>query len=178
MPEYDKLESLLAQVDRSRPQDGFEKIVIPYLQDVWIRDYRTSTSQDEIVQVTLANFSYLFDVINQRLISAWGIPDGPHQGARNKSRMSGHPNGYGPLYHRGHAIPHSAGGGVDINLVPQLGSLNIGAFRVLERRAVESPGSLYFTCWKYGRPEEQKPRAAEQGLLRAGEKPEITKHAN
>ena len=57
------------------------------------------------------------------------------------------------------------GGGLDINLVTQRGSLNIGQFRVLEKRAVATPGSLYFTYWVYRSPQTQKPVRVEQGLL-------------
>ena len=68
-----------------------------------------------------------------RLIAAWGISGGKHLGARDKSRMAGSPLGAGPGYHRGHAIPHTLGGPTDINLVPQLGSVNIGPFRRLKK---------------------------------------------
>jgi len=78
------------------------------------------------------------------------------------------------LYHRGHAIPHTLGGATDINLVPQLGAVNVGAFRALERAAVATPGALYFTYWSYrgsrlrtarGHDEPgQVPTAVEQGL--------------
>lgn len=45
-------------------------------------------------------------------------------------------------------MAHSIGGGTDINLVPQLGKLNIGEFRRLERKvrdlAKENVRCLYF----------------------------------
>jgi hypothetical protein len=34
----------------------------------------------------------------------------------------------GKQYHRGHVVPHTLGGGTDINLVPQLGKINIVRF--------------------------------------------------
>ena len=74
------------------------------------------------------------------------------------------------LYHRGHAIPHTLGGPTDINLVPQLGRINVGQFRTLEKRAVATPGSLYFTYWSYARTRaagrssaSQTPVAVDQG---------------
>jgi hypothetical protein len=92
--------------------------------------------------------------------------------------MAGHPLSRGPRYHRGHAIPHTLGGGTDINLVAQLGAVNIGPFRPLERRAVATPGSLYFTYWIYGGGGAQTPIAVEQGLLVAGQRADVRRHAN
>lgn len=69
------------------------------------------------------------------------------------------------------------GGPTDINLVPQLGSMNVGAFRALEKAAVANAGALYFTYWIYV-DESQKPASVEQGLLRAGRAPEISIHFN
>jgi hypothetical protein len=121
----------------------------------------------------------------ERLIAAWGISRGRHAGARDASRMAGHPLSAGPLYHRGHAIPHTLGGPTDINLVPQLGRINIGPFRPLEKMAVATPGSFYFTYWTYlGSPPTrtsspgQTPTGVDQGLLIPGQWPLITHHGN
>ena len=92
--------------------------------------------------------------------------------------MSGHPLSAGHRYHRGHAIPHSLGGPTDINLVPQLGRINVGAFRHLEKLAVATPGALYFTYWRYGRSNTQTPRGVDQGLLCPGAVPKIETHLN
>ena len=79
----------------------------------------------------------------------------------------------------GHAIPHTLGGLTDINLVPQLGRINVGPFRELERLAVATPGALYFTYWKYGRSTAtQRPEGVDQGLLRPGRPAEIRRHPN
>ena len=178
MLDYPKLESLLGTVGPTNSHAAFGTAVTHYLMDTWIADYRGNTPETEIVETSLDTFHYLFDVLNRRLISAWGITGAPNTAPRDKSRMRGHPNAPGPLYHRGHAMPHSAGGGLDINLVPQLGSVNMGAFRVLEKRALTYPGSLYFTYWKYAQPSDQTPNAVQQGLLRPGEKPELSNHQN
>ena len=92
--------------------------------------------------------------------------------------MAGHPLGGPAGYHRGHAIPHRLGGGTDINLVPQAGSVNIGAFRELEREAVAIPTALYFTYWMYGRGDDQKPTASQQGLLKPGGPLALRNHGN
>jgi len=120
------------------------------LVGIWLDDYRRrlGRARSDIVQTTSTRFSYLFDIANERLIAAWGFSLGKDAHARDKSRMARHPLGAGPGYHRGHAIPHSLGGGTDINLTAQLGSLNTGEFRKLEIEAVATPGALYFTYWR------------------------------
>lgn len=182
---YRQLASLVLSIDPSSPEEGFLKSVVPLLGDVWLEDYVQQVSQMDIVQTSDSGFSYLFDIENERLIAAWGISHGRHAGARDASRMRGHPNSAGPLYHRGHAIPHSLGGPTDINLVSQLGKVNVGPFRPLERKAVTTPGSLYFTYWIYAgaRPTQggapgQTPTGVEQGLLVAGEPLSIHHHGN
>jgi hypothetical protein len=139
----------------------------------------------DVIETTTSEFSYLFDIQAERLIAAWGISRGRHGGTRDKARMAGHPNSAGPRYHRGHAIPHTLGGTTDINLVPQLGSINVGPFRLLEKKAVATPGSLYFTYWIYAgsRPTRdghpgQTPTSVDQGLLIAGQQPLIQHYGN
>jgi hypothetical protein len=130
------------------------------------------------VEVESDGFSYLFDIAHERLIAAWGVSRGANKEPRDKKRMERHPQSHGPLYHRGHAIPHSLGGPTDINLVPQRGSVNTGAFRTLEREAVSHPGSLYYTYWIYRDSTSQKPQRAEQGLLIPGKDLRRTPHVN
>src|SRR5262245_59897970 len=173
MPQYPALATLL-----KRSGTGLEYSAVPYLLKIWLEDYQRSTRNADIVQTNVDNFDYLFDIKHERLIAAWGISRGRHGAARDKSRMAGHPLGAGDGYHRGHAIAHTLGGTTDINLVPQLGSLNIGAFRELERLAVATPGALYFSYWSYDRPDSQKPVAVQQGLLCPGADPEIREHTN
>jgi hypothetical protein len=156
----------------------FEKDVIPTLVDFWVEDYSRAAQNSEIVETTVENFSYLFDIKEQRLIAAWGISRGRHAGKRDAARMAGHPQSAGKRYHRGHAIAHTLGGGTDINLVAQLGSVNIGPFRALEREAINTPGSLYFTYWTYGASNSQKPIGVQQGLLCPGQPAKLRRHVN
>ena len=182
MADYRDLKDLMRAVNPRAPHDSFTKKVVPYLVDVWLDDYARSNQNADIVETTDSGFSYLFDIARERLIAAWGISKGRHGEPRDKNRMRGHPLSAGDLYHRGHAIPHTLGGPTNINLVPQLGKINIGPFRELERNAVASPGSLYFTYWIYARndPTGQTPAGVDQGLLVAGHPPriEITRHDN
>ncbi len=158
--------------------NDYAEAIIPYLLDNWLVGYRSNFIDHEIVQVDCGGFQYLFDVINERLISAWGVSYGKNTDPRPASRMKGHPLSNGPLYHRGHAIPHTLGGGVDINLVPQLGSINIGDFRLLEKRAVKTKGSLYFSHWVYSSGSNQTPQYVEQGFLYPGQFIEIKNYSN
>jgi len=184
-PRYPALDQLMMGVDPNSPKPGFEKSIIPYLIDIWLTDYLRTTSSDDIIEAATAGFSYLFDIASERLISAWGISAGRHGGARDKSRMAGHPLSAGSHYHRGHAIPHTLGGPTDINLVPQAGRINIGPFRPLEKQAVATPGSLYFTYWIYvGSPPAtdgrsgQTPTGVDQGLLIPQQSSQIITHGN
>jgi hypothetical protein len=178
---YPKLFQLVSSLTT---EAGFEEAVVPYLVDVWLFDYARHASTKDIVQTRVDTFSYLFDIAAERLIAAWGISQGRHSGARDASRMAGHPKSGGMLYHRGHAIPHTLGGPTDINLVPQLGRINVGPFRPLEKRAVATPGSLYFTYWTYGSAgtrrgsRSQIPTGVDQGLLVAGQPPDVLHHGN
>lgn len=152
--------------------------IVPYLLDCWLERYCSNTPVNEIVETQQGAFYYLFDVLNERLIAAWGVSAGKHTAPRDKSRMAGHPLSNGPLYHRGHAIPHTLSGGTDINLVPQLGSVNVGGFRQLERRAVATPGSFYFSHWIYFSIDSQTPNFVEQGFLYPGQDVDIIVHSN
>lgn len=172
MAQYPQLAGLVRTLDPRSSHEGFIKKVVPYLVDVWLDDYFRTGHTSEIGETTVSEFSYLFDIGAERLIAAWGISKGRHGEARDASRMAGHPLSSGPLYHRGHAIPHTLGGPTDINLVPQLGKINIGPFRPLEKKAVATPGSFYFTYWSYlgaargrGAPLARCPLALIKGYL-------------
>lgn len=185
MATYPMLSQLVRALKPEASEDGFVKVVVPYLVDVWLSDYARYTSTMNVVETQASTFSYLFDVAAERLIAAWGISRGRHGGARDSGRMRGHPNSAGALYHRGHAIPHTLGGPTDINLVPQLGRINVGPFRPLEMRAVATPGSFYFSYWSYfgsaptrGGAPGQTPTGVDQGLLVPGWLPIVVPHGN
>jgi hypothetical protein len=177
MASYPRLVSLLAGAT-THSDSIFQDRVIPYLVEVWLSDYERVAKDSEVVETTVDSFSYLFDIAAERLIAAWGISKGRHAGPRDQSRMAGHPLSAGPHYHRGHAISHTLGGPTDINLVPQRASVNVGPFRILEKRAVATPGSLYFTYWVYSPLSGQRPMTVDQGLIVPGHPPEIRTHPN
>ncbi len=141
------------------------------LVPLWCDDYYFTNPRAEVVLVDLddsgTSFNYLFDIDLQRVIVAFGVPIyAKHK--RDAGRMAGHPLGAGEGYHRGHLMAHSIGGGADINLVPQLGKLNIGEFRVIERKvrdlAKEGEQCLYFVRPLYAN-RKQVPSRLEQCVI-------------
>lgn len=180
MADYPRLGALMDAAQR----DGGWNEIVSYLVEVWLDDYSETADKTDIVETSTSGFSYLFDIEAERLLAAWGISRGRHGEPRDKGRMAGHPKAGGGSYHRGHAIPHGLGGPTDINLVPQLGRVNIGPFRRLEREAVATPSSFYFTYWSYrGSPAVrgfpgQIPTQVDQGLLVLGREPRISRHLN
>ena len=178
MPAYPNLDALLQRALGEDPSDHFRKHVIPYLLEIWIANYKQQSPGAEIVETTQEQSSYLFDTVGQRLIAAWRISGGRHPHQRDTKRAKKHPMSAGPEYHRGHAISHRLGGRNDINLVPQRGKINNGAFKKLETMAVKTPGALYYTYWMYGDSESQTPVSVEQALLVPGEKPKFSIQGN
>ncbi|HUQ80432.1 MAG TPA: hypothetical protein VM076_04820 [Gemmatimonadaceae bacterium] len=176
---YDRarLRKFLSQLAIADGTARFSERVVSILLDCWLDEYRRSNGNSDVIETRVGAFSYLFDVDRARLIAAWGISSGAIHTPRDKSRMQGHPLSDGSNYHRGHAIPHSLGGPTDINLVPQLGALNVGPFRRIEKAAVASPGGLYFTYWIYDS-HTQRPTFVEQGLLLPNGFLDIERYAN
>jgi hypothetical protein len=178
MADYRHLQDVVKSMTAANASELLATVVIPDLVDRWVDEYASYVGGSvDIVETEVNEFSYLFDITGERLIAAYGISRGKHTGKRDASRMAGHPLSAGSQYHRGHAIPHTLGGPTDINLVAQLGKVNIGAFRPLERRAVATQGSLYFTYWRYAGA-SQTPIGVEQGLATPGVGIEVRVHGN
>jgi hypothetical protein len=177
MISYTPVVSAIQSVSDGQVQGAWDGVV-ERLVPLWLDDYGRLYSTTDIVQTTAANFAYLFDIDAQRLIAAWGVSTGRYAGQRDASRMARHPLSAGQRYHRGHAIPHTLGGPTDINLVPQLGKVNVGPFRPLEKMAVATPGAFYFTYWQYRDKSAQTPCGVDQGLLIPGGTPNIRHHGN
>lgn len=156
----------------------FDNLVVPLLVDGWLARYRTAWPDADVIRTMTKGHSYLFDVPNTRLLAAWSTIVERAKRSRDATRMGDLPQPHGEAYHRGHAIAHTLGGGEDINLLPQLGSVNIGRFRKLERRALKHIGALYFTFWVYRDPRDQVAMRIEQGLLIPGRGLEFAIHDN
>jgi hypothetical protein len=156
------------------------------LVPLWCDDYGAANPAAELVEVAVAEaggppFTYLFDIAAQRNVVAWGVP-GYVTHKRDATRMAGHPIGGDSRYHRGHLMSHGTGGGTDINLVPQLGSLNIGAFRRMERlvRAIAQAHQtcFYFVRTLYADPSSQMPSRIEQCVIQPSRAVSYALHAN
>jgi hypothetical protein len=183
MPNYPNLSAILQGLRPPLTETVVISQLAPHLVQAWLADYGRVTPKYDVVETKDAGFSYLFDIAAQRLIAAWGLSKGKDASPRAiiAARMRGHPLTNivgGKRYHRGHAVPHAMGGRTDINLVPQLGAINSGAFQELERLAVSTPGSLYFSYWSYPDPRAQRPSGVEQGCLVAGFAPRIINFRN
>ncbi|MFC0204996.1 DNA/RNA non-specific endonuclease [Novosphingobium soli] len=150
---------------------------------VWVR-------LDEFDMLDRRGIRYLFDIAAERLVAAYVISQGKNAVTRKgepDDRLAGHPLHNSLLFDRGHTIAHTLGGGADINIVPQNSKVNRSGrkdlptgFRTLERRAVETPGSLYFVRWLYNGATggQQVPTSVEQGLLLPMRAPEVYTFAN
>lgn len=99
--------------------------------------------------------STLFDLrsttskTEDRVVAVWGVSRAEPANTRDTSRMAGYLKGVWsdayPGRDRGHFFAHTMGGGTDINLFPQLASVNRGGeWRRMERYAVEHPGTFCF----------------------------------
>jgi hypothetical protein len=148
------------------------------LVQLWLDEYTRLHFPHDVVETTAASFSYLFDIGPQRLIAAWGVRRRPRCGQAGRREDGGSP------IERRKALPSRSrnsthlGGPTDINLVPQLGSVNVGPFRPLEKQAVATPGSFYFTYWKYRDNSTQTPSGVDQGLLIPDGTSDIRRHGN
>ena len=183
MLNYPNLSAILKRFQPPLTEAFVVSELAPILVEAWLNDYCRVTPTYDAVETKDEGFSYLFDIAAERLIAAWGLSKGKDTSPRAiiATRMKGHPLTNivgGKRYHRGHAVPHTMGGRTDFNLVPQLGTINSGAFQELERLAVSTPGSLYFSYWSYPDPRVQRPSGVEQGCLIAGSTPKIVNFGN
>lgn len=131
----------------------------------WVAGYRAATSGNrEIVETTDKGFQYVYDAtlrpseaeVGNRLVAIHGRsgePLGDRRVYEFKSRIDGHPRQAGT--DRGHGVPHSAGGGADINLFPQDTKLNRGhsepgkAWRGIESHLAMYPETPFFLHFEY-----------------------------
>jgi len=157
------------------------------LPQKWCAAYDEMTaSRNNIVQVTLETYDYLFDFASQipnnkvedRLVAVYGMSGsnlGPRDAARMKGWMGSHfTDRDGRPMDKGHAMSHRSGGGLDINLFPQRPQVNRGfgkcehdlRFRAMERETLKRPGTFCFIRFIY-RDSTWFPAKIEYGLIRA-----------
>ncbi|SDB71933.1 DNA/RNA non-specific endonuclease [Belnapia rosea] len=138
--------------------------VIAYLNEVlppiWAAGYPATGG--ELLTVTQGGtqgengaVSTMFDLqpkgsaTDDRVVAVWGLSKAEPAGTRDTGRMAGFLNGVWsatyPGRDRGHFFAHTMGGGTDINLFPQLASVNRGGeWRRMERHAAANPGTFCF----------------------------------
>jgi hypothetical protein len=111
-------------------------------------DYLLDFSDELVRQGKVSNTKYVDD----RLVAAHGFSK-RNNASRNDSRLSGYslgPAGFiddkeASKFDRGHAIAHSIGGALDLNIIPQLRSMNRGReWRKMERYCLHNPGTYFF----------------------------------
>jgi hypothetical protein len=140
------------------------------LMPLWCDDYYGINPRADLVTVDLtesgSTFTYLFDLALARIVVAYGVPITISY-SRNYTRQKGYPRPQGRFV-KGHLIAHSIGGGMDINFVPQLRSMNGGEFRKIEnlaqKNALENVKSFYFVRAIYN-DDSSIPHKLEQCLV-------------
>jgi hypothetical protein len=159
---------------------AFTDLLFETLLDLWCDAYRLMPASDvEIVQFTDGGYEFLFDLGSERVVAAFGL-SWRNPSGRDRSRMRGFLDRtatkrklnrlpseqrrlaslswrdrffetYGDEYDRGHFISHLQGGGLDVNLFPQLTAINRGrgpdgaAYRAMEMACAAHPGSFCFS---------------------------------
>lgn len=127
----------------------------------WAAGYERQTG-NSLVEVELGPYVYSFDIAAQRLVCARGHSIAP-SAPRDASRQRGHPPAPAGD-HKGHVFAHSIGGGMDINLVPQLAAVNLGReWRAIETLAAENLGMAVAVRLIYD-DDSQRPAAFEYGF--------------
>jgi len=152
----------------------------------WCAAYDQMTQwRNNIVQVTLGTYEYLFDLaseapnskVEDRLVVVYGMSSsnlGPRDASRMKGWMGSHfKDRHGRPMDKGHAMSHRSGGGLDINLFPQRPQVNRGfgncehdlRFRAMEKETLKPPGTFCFMRFIY-RSSTWFPAKIEYGLVR------------
>lgn len=127
----------------------------------WSSAYERRTG-NELFEIDLGACTYSFDTNAGRLVCVRGH-SAPPESARDGSRQKGHPRA--PRGdHKGHVIAHSMGGGMDMNIVNQAASVNLGKrWRGIETLAAENPGTAVAVHLMYDDDSSDRPTGFEYG---------------
>jgi len=142
---------------------------------LWENAYLDSTAGEvEIVQFSDGANQYLFDLIPDRVVAAWG-DSRRAESERDRSRQAGFIPRFSRHYEgkdRGHFLSHGQGGGMDVNFFPQLKEVNRGwsdagkLYRAMERYAAGHPGTFCFARPLYAEGNDTwHPEQVEYGVL-------------
>lgn len=142
----------------------WDAFVREVLEPEWLAAYRAATPWTaEVLEIPQGELVFLFDAAptlkrapesgDDRVVAVWGRSHAPTE-PRDRARLAGFlPN---PLswsraeLDRGHLVAHTAGGGLDLNLFPQVSALNRGRsregrlWRRMEDQAARNPGTPLF----------------------------------
>ncbi len=176
------------------------------LPSAWVKAYkRLSGPLHNIHRIHVGGFEFLFDLTDDlvqkglavagsiapdRLVAVHGHSNQSIAG-RDRSRIQGFPRGavlytgasLRGRYDRGHFMAHSIGGGLDINLFPQLASINRGTsargriYRQMERYCESHPGTYCFSRPIYTTRTDH-PFQIEYGILKEGQFLEVETFPN
>lgn len=143
-----------ATLDYSRWTGGSPDRLRDELSQLWVDAYVLGTAGDsEIVEFSDGANRYLFDLVTERVVAAWG-ESGPAEAERDRSRQAGFIPRFSRHYEgkdRGHFLSHGQGGLMDVNFFPQLKEVNRGwsdagkLYRAMERHAALHPGTFCFS---------------------------------
>ena len=152
------------KVAENAPQSAGHRTLVEYLNrvlpDIFASQYHTRGG--DLLTVTQGGnpgengtVHTMFDLrskgssVEDRVVAVWGLSKAEPANTRDTSRMAGFLGGVWsatyPGRDRGHFFAHTMGGGTDINLFPQLASVNRGGeWRRMERYAADHPGTFCF----------------------------------
>jgi hypothetical protein len=149
------------------------------LPQIWVDAYHAAAAGDpEIVQFTGGANHYLFDLVAERVVAAWGDSRAA-EAARDRSRQAGFIPRFSRHYEgkdRGHFLSHGQGGLMDVNFFPQAKEVNRGwstagkLYRAMEKHAATHAGTFTFSHPLYARGNDTwDPEQLEYGLLLGSE---------
>jgi hypothetical protein len=179
--QIDYAAGLRTLADASREQ--IIGVIRTELPQAWVTRYhRMCNGPTNVLEVSLHDFSYLFDFCAElveagelptdaredRAVVAYGVAQSVKR-KRDASRIRGFP-GSDVRGDRGHLVAHAAGRGLDINVFHQDAHLNRGwspsgkSYREMERYCAENEGTFFFSRLIYG-DETARPAEIEFGIL-------------
>jgi hypothetical protein len=137
---------------------------------LWVDDYYDTHPGANLVEVHLEEsgscFTYLFDLALSRIVAVCGVPIVPKY-PRDDKRQREHPKPKKGFV-KGHLIANSFGGGMDINLIPQLGVMNNGKFKSIEyfaRKFAQENIKSFYSVRAFYKDESDTPHKLEQCLV-------------
>ena len=175
-----------ATPEERRNMAGFLSVVLP---QEWLYSYsEISPQQHNVHEIQVDGFDYLWDLsyelvtkgvipkdmyVDDRVVAAHGRSQKANK-PRNDTRLRGYSRG--PIefvpegsdsseVDRGHLIGHASGGALDLNIIPQLRSMNRGGeWRKMENYCGSNPGT-YFFCRPIYLGYSRHPAEIEFGIL-------------